>query len=753
MRAAPVTLAFVLAFAGCAPSTPGGSAPAERVATRVKNALVAQIEGVAAASTLSDVPAFREALRMERWAEALSVIEAQPAAVQNRPEVRYGRAAAAERVGDPAQVLGLLEALELELPLLGDRIRERRARAALAAGDARIALDYFGGRSDSESRLRFAQAQARLGEQQNARVSLDSLLRALPRRGSRCSIEAPARRLLSEVLPPEPPDAVSRELRWLAFEAPLCPSSVHADAHLEIVRGGEALTRAERLRRARAFAEAGHVEQTERELSVMERAPGARDEPGVTLALRGLSRVGARRELAHAAELLQSAAAVNPQRAAEWLLSAARARTRDGAVDDAIVLFERVRKSYPATGAAEYAAYQIAQLLYTTGRFKEADGAFEAYSRRYGKKGRFASDVLDERAVTWVMVGQPLRAARAFAELAAAAEPRDKARYVELEGVARLRAGERAPAAALFREVIRDAPLSFAALAATARLESLGLAVPEALTNPTVPASAAPELVVALPEEAELLRAIGLDREAELSLMRLEPGVARAFPGRASQALCMLYRRLASAERGYRIGQSAVTSEELQAAPRADRRWAWECVYPRPYAPLVEEHAEVNHLETELVYAVMRQESAFRPDVVSPVGALGLLQIMPSTGARLAAELGLRFEPERLREPPLNVRLGTRYLRKVLDVFRGNVPLAAAAYNAGPIAVERWLRGGTELELDLFVARIPYAETRGYVERVVGNYARYRYLRGGESAVPRLGLTLPVASTAGVDLY
>jgi len=81
------------------------------------------------------------------------------------------------------------------------------------------------------------------------------------------------------------------------------------------------------------------------------------------------------------------------------------------------------------------------------------------------------------------------------------------------------------------------------------------------------------------------------------------------------------------------------------------------------------------------------------------------------------------------------------------------VVLAAAAYNAGPGAVSHWLAGGEQLELDLFVARIPYSETRSYVERVVENLARYAYLEGGPTQIPSLTLALPAGLRAGVDAY
>ena len=124
-------------------------------------------------------------------------------------------------------------------------------------------------------------------------------------------------------------------------------------------------------------------------------------------------------------------------------------------------------------------------------------------------------------------------------------------------------------------------------------------------------------------------------------------------------------------------------------------------------------------------------------------------------GLQGRAQLEARYYKEAeamLSQPAQSLRLSARYLKKLLDAFGGNVALAAAAYNAGPQALRRWLEGGKGLSLDVFVARIPYAETLEYVERIVGNYARYRYLEAGASAVPRLTLELPAASPAsGVE--
>lgn len=693
-----------------------------------------------------------EALRMERWHEALSLIDAEPTEVRGRPDVRYACAAAAERIGDHARVLEHLAELEHELPLLADRIQERRARAALSAEDARVSLEFYRQRTDAPSRLKVAESLAALGDVPGARAALGILLAQLPKRGSVCTVEAKARKLLSELLPPDKPAPIARELRFLALSAPRCPSSAGVDDKLEQLGAAYALDKRERAERARTFADAGMIEAAERELAKMLKARGVGPDAATGLAIRGIARYQARSELDRGAELLLSAAAMNPLHAAEWTYTAARAHTRAGDTSRAIELFDEVRRKYPRTSLAEHADYNRAQLIYAAGRFPEAVQAYDSYLSRYGRRGRFSKSAEDERSVAWLVTGKADKAAASFAELARSTERLERARYTHLEGVAWLRSGDRARAELRLQEVVRQFPLSFAALASAARLESLGVAVP------SLPAALAAEtevgeLAVTFPPEADFLHRLGLDREAELALGKAEGAVKRSFSGQESRALCMLYRRLAPAERCYRVGQSAATWEELNVAPRTDRRWLWDCVYPRPYGDLVEQKARDHALDPNLIYAVMRQESGFRPEVVSPARAVGLLQILPTTGERLAREAGIAFEPEALRHPPVNVQLGAQYLRKLLNVFDGSLPLAVASYNAGPNAVLRWLDGANGLDVDLFVARIPYSETRAYVERVIGNYARYSYLMGGEGSVPRLVLQLPKPRTEGVELY
>ncbi|TNF64523.1 MAG: lytic transglycosylase domain-containing protein, partial [Rhodobacteraceae bacterium] len=145
---------------------------------------------------------------------------------------------------------------------------------------------------------------------------------------------------------------------------------------------------------------------------------------------------------------------------------------------------------------------------------------------------------------------------------------------------------------------------------------------------------------------------------------------------------------------------------------------------------------------------IARRESEFDPKVVSPVGALGLMQVMPGTAKMMAGKLGLAYEPGRLTaDPDYNARLGSAYLAELVAEF-GPVPvLVAAGYNAGPGRPRRWIgelgdpRGGTVDVID-WIESIPFTETRNYVMRVAESLPVYRARLGRPDAVPRLSQEL-----------
>ena len=150
--------------------------------------------------------------------------------------------------------------------------------------------------------------------------------------------------------------------------------------------------------------------------------------------------------------------------------------------------------------------------------------------------------------------------------------------------------------------------------------------------------------------------------------------------------------------------------------------------YPMRYREEIEEHAKSRNLDPNLVRALILQESYYNPKAKSPVGATGLMQLMPPTAKEHAGKLKIPFAVSRLETPDVNVRLGTFHLRMLLNMFQGNTYLAVASYNAGQGNVLKWRRAAPRKPMDEFLESIPFQETRNYVKRVTMLRSSYERL-------------------------
>ena len=165
--------------------------------------------------------------------------------------------------------------------------------------------------------------------------------------------------------------------------------------------------------------------------------------------------------------------------------------------------------------------------------------------------------------------------------------------------------------------------------------------------------------------------------------------------------------------------------------------------FPLLHRDLVLEQAGATGLDEAWIYAILRQESAFNPQALSHAGARGLMQLMPATAREIARSVGLpRPSQDDLYGPDLNITLGSNYLLKMKRRYAGNTVLATAAYNAGPGNVDRWLPEQPH-SADIWVATIPFNETRGYVRRVLAYRLIYEY-RIGKPIKPLHSLMWPV---------
>ncbi len=251
--------------------------------------------------------------------------------------------------------------------------------------------------------------------------------------------------------------------------------------------------------------------------------------------------------------------------------------------------------------------------------------------------------------------------------------------------------------------------------------------------------------------------------DKELDSLEQLPGLQRARE-------LYLLGRLPEAMAEWSYSTERLSPEDLKKAAKLAQRWGWhyqaivtlartgywddlELRFPLPYGEQVAAGTRLNSLDPAWVYAIMRQESNFRTDATSSAGALGLMQLLPATGQRVAQEL--QHSPpgsNDLLQADLNIRYATLYLRQTLDHFQGSLLLTTAAYNAGPDKVLEWLPEQGTLAADVWAETIPYTETRKYVQRVMEYATLYgRRLGSGSSISTRLG-RIPARSQATAQM-
>jgi soluble lytic murein transglycosylase len=697
--------------------------------------------------------AFAPLVRAERWGDARAALDALSATERAQPEVRFVRARVDLELDDAAAALTELTALETTLPALSDEIAAARARAQLSVGPFAEAAQYFERRGDTEGLLCAAKAYQSDVALPKARLALDRVLARLGKSKRARDAEVRARALRAPLAAQmEDKGTAIADYRWLALAAPLRPESGVALQALESAGGASRLSKSEHLDRASALAEAGRVEATEAELALVAKAPGSPAPIGRLTYLRAFVLYAARGDYTKAAELFERAAREDPGNAPQALFYAARSLSRGQLDERAISGYERVSRQFPKTGWAEQAQYLSARLRFIAGEYLKARALYDTYLAQYGKRARFGNDASYERALCALETDQPLSAAATFERLAARANERHlKARLHYLEGLSHALGNQKDKAVAELTEVAQSEPLSFFGLAARARLAIVGAPRPPLITDS--PAAPHTSLNPQLPPDVAVLNRVGLARDAERELSRQESAFSRQYAPRGSEALCEAYGSLGVAQRRYRVAQDVVRGVALDSATTDANTWAWQCIYPEPYIELVQSAAQRENLNPAFMYAVMRQESAFDPHAASEANAYGLLQLIAPTARRIADQLHEPFVESSLTTPDSNVRYGAHYIAQLSGYFGGNLALVAASYNAGPEAVFRWLSAPEKIGIDAFVARIPFDQTRSYVERVLGNLARYQYLSGGEKAVSALNLDLPRGATRPDNVF
>ncbi|MBN2495941.1 MAG: transglycosylase SLT domain-containing protein [Deltaproteobacteria bacterium] len=414
--------------------------------------------------------------------------------------------------------------------------------------------------------------------------------------------------------------------------------------------------------------------------------------------------------------------AVQAQEAWFW---GSRALGRADRDDEAIASHRAMVERHPGAKLASRALFYAGWLAQNRGDCERAKrlfaSAWQSEPRSsWAREARWFAAWCELRSQRWKAGAELLRAQLDHPDW------RLGGRALYWTGLAMARQKDGRAAQAAWRRCIERHPLTWYALLARARLG------PKAPPQPPPPPGPPDAPVVADPllQRASELDQAGLPGLASAVLRQRERAFLQRHPARADRlALLDAYRQAENFHRPWllTLRKDLAALRSLPEGPEA--RSVWDHAYPACERERLERHAGADRSLALFLQAIMRTESGFDPTALSVADARGLMQMIPPTAVRVAAELGIDdYDDEMLFDPEPNIRTAAWYIGALAVKFKRQWPLVAASYNGGPPAAMRWCREHGEHELDAFVESIPFSETRRYAKAVTTTFARYAYL-------------------------
>jgi soluble lytic murein transglycosylase len=522
-------------------------------------------------------------------------------------------------------------------------------------------------------------------------------------------------------------DAAALAYRELRILAPASGWADGAEDRLNVLAGAGIrvpdLSLTQRLERAERLLRGGVASTASNEAEAI--ANEASDGSIVLRALRVAADAAQRlRRWDVAARVTEIAVKRAPaEKRAALQLELGRLYARGGQKDKALASYAAVAAASSDAEASE-AAYQRARLLQDMGRTADAAAAFRALALRYPNR-EVAGEALWELGWAAYLANKPRDAELAWtrlAEIPGGRMLRVKALY--WTGRAREALAGRDAAERYYQRVVSDAPRSYYGMLAARRVGG----APVVAGDPPLKLPDNPlEAVAGDPgyTRVDLMRRIGL---VDHAWEELEEIVARS---------------VGDTVRLYGLTSTYVQDERYHLALRILRRHFgalaasghgpqafWEMLYPFGWRHEVIQTAERVGLDPYLVAAVVREESSYYPRAVSRAGARGLMQLMPGTAQPMAAVRGWPFrDGGLLDDPSANIQMGSAFLAGLVREF-GDARVALAAYNAGPGNARKWWKTRQSDDVEVWVERIPFDETRNYVKRVLLSWEEYRRIYG-----------------------
>jgi soluble lytic murein transglycosylase len=428
------------------------------------------------------------------------------------------------------------------------------------------------------------------------------------------------------------------------------------------------------------------------------------------------------------------------------LYLAGKAAYQDGRNTEADLIFARLERDAPKHRLADDGRLYRAQAQRDLGNDASFASLLETMASDY-PVGDMVPEGLFQLALHHMEKADWPRARRVLArslELAGAdgaakgPEASGRERYFQARSL--IETGEVARGLSEYERIVAELPLSYYMLHAYSRLADSDPERARLALESSLQGTAAPPFRIEHQPEFEqpgFLRALELFRQSDIDGARRELDLLNALEQGTSPSVlwgvALLYARAGSARLSHALPRWQL-HDWLERWPVGPWKQAWELAFPRPHLEAVTQQAAREGVDPALAYAVMREESAFDPDAVSPANAYGLMQLISPTAARFGKELGLPYDRRALTTPSVNIALGIRVLSSYRSYFPGDPLLVIPGYNAGPGRPMRWAKDWPSVDFDLWVELIPFRETRRYTKKVLASRGAYSFLyyRPGE---------------------
>ena len=387
----------------------------------------------------------------------------------------------------------------------------------------------------------------------------------------------------------------------------------------------------------------------------------------------------------------------------------------------ALDYFKQIMERYPTSSYVERSQYAAGDIYESFGRKQEAIALYSGVAKNFpNSPTRY--DAIWRLAWLYYRSGEWEQAYATFKSLGAqATDGALRTAGLYWQGRSAEKLGDLETAIRIYRQIVDGSEESYYQALALRALVRVGIAVEEpkisgapaaAETDPPLSAGISYHL-----SRARELSAISLYRLAVAELNEVD-----RLSKKDSQLRPLLMHEYF---KNQAYGRSLSIANQIPSSSNDRNLYR----FPLAYWDMIQQKAQERDLDPYLILALIRQESLFDSRARSPATALGLMQLLPSTAARVAKQIGATPPSnEELFQPDINLALGTQYLKDLLQRYSNNWFKAIAAYNAGEAAVDRWEKEIMTDDAEEFVERIPYLETRGYVKLVMRNHRIYKSL-------------------------